>query len=112
MDHGLSSFEWLYSRDRAQPTRKMVLAELGRIEDEEEMLDLARELCERKPRVRDAVALIRRYRLERSPESRRELGETVASIILCYVAEHPEMTMREIARTLRKQAVAYEEARL
>jgi hypothetical protein len=112
MDHGLSSFEWLYSGDRVHPMRKMVLSELGHIEDNQEMLELAREICARKPRDRDAVALIRRYRIERSPESRRALGEVVALGVLGYVAEHPEMTMGEIARTLRKVAVAYKEAQL
>jgi hypothetical protein len=112
MDHGLSSFEWLYSSDRAHPMRKMVLSALGRMEDDEQMLELAREICARKPRDRDAVALIRRSRIERSPESRRTLGETVASSVLCYVAEHPEMTRREIAKTLRNLALAYEEAKV
>src|SRR5579883_491971 len=59
MDHGLSSFEWLYSSDRVHTMRKMVLSALGRIEDEEEMVAMARELCQRQPTTRDAVAMIR-----------------------------------------------------
>ena len=43
-------------------------------------------------------------------QSAFRLGEAVASSVLGYLAEHPEMTMGEIARTLRKLAVAYEEA--
>jgi hypothetical protein len=42
--------------------RPVILTELGRIEDEDAMQRIAAELCETKPKTRDAVLMVRRWR--------------------------------------------------
>lgn len=44
-----------------------ILAELGRVEDEQDMRSLARQLCELRPRAKNAVLMIRRWRTGRAP---------------------------------------------
>ncbi len=52
-----------------QPT---VLMELGRVRDDKTFFELADVLCERKPRAKDGVLLIRRCRLD-APEKHNQL---------------------------------------
>jgi hypothetical protein len=106
------SFTWLIDEDASAPIfRQTILAELGRIPDPDDMLAVARLICERKPKTRDAVATIRAYRMGRRPKSSPAgLVRAVASAIREYVAGHSEITCVEIARTLRLIADAFEES--
>jgi hypothetical protein len=40
-----------------------ILTELGRIDDEDDLREVARQLCELKPKTKDAIAAVRRWRL-------------------------------------------------
>src|SRR4051794_40519565 len=65
-------FAWLCDEKammegEAQAWRPGILAELGRIPDTEEMKRAAAQLCEMKPKTKAAVAMIRRYRIGKSP---------------------------------------------
>jgi hypothetical protein len=55
-------FAWLMDNHHAT-----LINELGRIDDDHDLIAMARYLCEHKPPVRVAVALIRAYRLETLP---------------------------------------------
>ena len=61
------SFEWLVStRDKiwagAGKYRWTILAELGRIDDPDDLIEWAGILCDRQPTVRETQAMIRRWR--------------------------------------------------
>ena len=58
--------------------RHTILAELGRIDDEQAREVMALYLCEHKPTTRQAVALIRQYRLGTRPQgSPRQLAAVI-----------------------------------
>jgi len=104
------SFKWLLDEDSPRVVyRRMIVAELGRIDDDQEILRLARLVCRRKLPTRDAVALIRRCRIGRPPRSRSGLAKVVTSAVRSYIAAHAGTAMGEIAGTLRELADAYEE---
>jgi hypothetical protein len=56
-------FDWLCGEDLLRPHKPSILVELGRIDDLEEMKRVARIVVKRKPKTKDAVALVRRMRL-------------------------------------------------
>ena len=47
--------------------RQTILQELGRIEDADNLKAVARQLCKLKPSAREAVAMIRHFRLGQQP---------------------------------------------
>ena len=57
-------FKWLYNRE-THYMRETILAELGRVEHDADLLTLARELCELKPTSREAVQMIRNWRFRK-----------------------------------------------
>jgi hypothetical protein len=72
---GSDNFKWLYDPAKQvigvseqRGVRKTIIAELGRIKNRQHMLEAATEICRRKPKTKDAVAMIRRWRLGRGPE--------------------------------------------
>lgn len=61
-------FTWLLDKAAGHANKPhfckwSVLAELGRINDQEVVMDLARQLCRLKPSVKESVAIVRRFRL-------------------------------------------------
>ena len=85
--------DWLFDPTRSergedawQPT---ILTELGRIEDDTEFFRLARLLCERKPKVKDAVVWIRAARSGSRPKGNAEkLAEMLYRIVDEYERHH------------------------
>jgi hypothetical protein len=64
---------WLYQE--GESIRATILSELGRIDRDEDLLTLARELCALKPKTRDAIILIRTFRKSKqviAPPATRE----------------------------------------
>jgi hypothetical protein len=112
VDNPQPSLEWLLDESRSpRGWRKTILSELGRIEDEETILAVAREICELNPKTRDAIAMIRRSRLGRSPgASPRELHSAIAAAVESYVMAHPEIPRGQIAAVLENLADHFEEA--
>jgi hypothetical protein len=91
-----------------QPT---ILAELGRIDDDEDMIEAARQLCELDPHptVRNAVAMVRRWRTGTQPRAdERQLAVAIASTIDKYVREHCDATQEILLQSLEivRRAVA------
>jgi ATP-dependent helicase YprA (DUF1998 family) len=70
--------------------RWTILAELGRIEDDADLLAVARVVCDAKPKARNAVRMVREWRLGRPAQPRRDLADELADTIDGYLARHPE----------------------
>lgn len=99
-------FEWLCSdgatiRQGKGHMRHTILAELGRIADEQDREVLARSLCEHKPTTRQALALIRQHRLgTRPPGHAAQLADLLRRTITTYQAEHTPLAEDDIVQTL------------
>jgi hypothetical protein len=98
-------FLWLCDPERQRgPSgkvfRKTILTELGRIGDDETLIAVAREICDLKPKARDAVALIRRARLGGGKPKPNQLGNEIIRAINAYQARYPSTTPAEIAAAL------------
>jgi hypothetical protein len=95
-------FAWLLGRNGgksdAEPApRNSILSELGRIEDEEDILAVADQLCKLKPKAREAIARIRRWRLGKSrPGDAFELGTELAAKLDDYWMRHPDLPTSEV----------------
>lgn len=61
---GDEKFQWLFDREKSI-VRQTILAELGRVKEVEDLLIMARRICELKPTSRDGVRLIRNWRLQK-----------------------------------------------
>lgn len=64
---GDEKFQWLFDREKGV-VRQTILAELGRIKEVEDLLSMARQICQLKPTSRDGVRMIRDWRLKRDSE--------------------------------------------
>jgi hypothetical protein len=117
---GLAEFGWLVDWEAADKNRKDaikwgILTEFGRLADLATAVngldivrDFAAAICQRKPSIKEGIALLRRQRLKLLSErddfeawraSKRDddlLYNRFADVINQYKAEHPEMTMAEI----------------
>ncbi len=90
--------------------RLSILAELGRIPDDQERERIALEVCRLKPKTKDAVVMIRRYRLGREAKADPfRLWDRLADTVNSYIEAHPSVSMGEIAETLRDMAEHIEE---
>ena len=103
-------FEWLCSdgvtiRQGKGHMRHAILAALGRIDDEQERAAMALSLCAHKPTTRQAVALIRQYRLgTRPPGSVRQLADVIRRAVATYQAEHVPLSADEVYQGLHDVA--------
>lgn len=83
-----------------------MLVELGRVEDPDELRIVARRICKLKPKARDAVAMIRRYRVGEPPRVRQgALADELIRIVNAYVAAHPAASWSTV-RTEVEQVLA------
>jgi hypothetical protein len=103
---------WLFGADRGGHNprwRRSILAQLGRLVDEqgpEVMREVAMLVCERRPPVKAAVALIRRVRLGQAGSgSAIVLTDVLDTAINGYLAAHPQTTRQQVLGALRN---AYE----
>jgi hypothetical protein len=96
------AFRWLGDREAVNRGdghfRRSIMQELGRIDNDDAMKSVARQICKLKPRAREAVAMIRRWRLG----ERRKAGNVLAltdelvGVVNDYLNRHPEMTTRQL----------------
>jgi hypothetical protein len=100
--------KWLCDRSeivggKPRSWRPAILTELGRLLEEqgpEVMTSLALQLCELKPRTKDALSIIRQARLVRAPNQSLELAAAIANSVEYYLQEHPQMTLLQVAEAL------------
>ena len=72
--------------------RRTIVEELGRIEDDNRLLSVARQLCELKPRTSAAVAIIRKFRGVQKPP---DLVEALRCARHTYLRQHTELTLTD-----------------
>jgi hypothetical protein len=85
--------------------RHTILAELGRIEDEAAREAMALYLCAHKPPTRQAIALIRQYRLgTRPPGSVVQLADVISRAVATYQAEYRPLSDDEVSQALHDVA--------
>jgi hypothetical protein len=69
--------------------RQTILQELGRLPHDEDLLAVARFICERQPTARDAVRMIRRARLGHKPQGTADhLADRLLALIQDYCVHH------------------------
>jgi hypothetical protein len=86
---------------QAKAWRPSVLVELGRINDDEMLLALARRMCELKPTSRAAVAAIRQFRLGRSkPGSIAALTSKIRGTINAYLQRRPDTDLSQVLQSI------------
>jgi hypothetical protein len=110
-----SRFIWLCDGERmraglSHSYRPTILAALGRIADEADMRDVALELCETKPKARDAIQIVRRWRLgDRKPGDALQLANEIVGTINGYLSRHPT-TWQQVKGALAMAQEMVEEA--
>jgi hypothetical protein len=88
-------FRWLADIDlmrggEGKGWRPSILTELGRIDDEDQLRAVALEVCERKPGTREAIALIRRWRLGREGKGgAADLEDELVGRVNDYLRRYP-----------------------
>jgi hypothetical protein len=109
------AFRWLFEEGTGESKKKTLIAELGRILEteglgERAMLEVARQVCERRPTTREGVALMRRWRTGRTREgSTFDLEMAILKAIAGYVAGH-ETTDEQVLAALGAAAEAWRDA--
>jgi hypothetical protein len=87
---------WLYDHEaiwRGEGTyRQTIVQALGRIDHDDTLIAVARRLCELKPRAREALAMIRRFRKVQKP---LDLTDALRRTLNTYLRDHPELTLAQ-----------------
>src|ERR1051326_8532599 len=102
-------FRWLCDPEKQKPGRaycegfrRSILAELGRIEDEETLRAAARRMCQLRPKAREAMVMIRRFRLGGAkPGDALELANAVIATINDYMRRRPGLSADDIRDAIR-----------
>ncbi len=101
-----SRFLWLIDPEKAiqgKPGswRPSILAELGRLEDQDAMRAVALRICELKPKARQAVSMIRRARTGAKGDGDAvSLSHAIIRTISDYLAAHPATTWQQVYAAL------------
>jgi len=99
-------FKWLIDPERAirgEPGsfRRGILCELGRIDNEDTVRVIALKICELRPKTKDAVVMIRRWRTRTVPAGDLwQLHDDLVSAINSYVTKYPDTTWQDVLKTL------------
>jgi|SRR5579884_2719887 len=87
-----------------------ILTELGRIKDEDTLRDIARQICEIKPRCKDALVMIRRWRTGKTRAGDAEsLTKAIVQTVEDYCAARSGTTLQIILAALANAAEAFQE---
>jgi hypothetical protein len=87
--------------------RLSILAELGRIDDEMNLIEAATAICKRKPTAQEAIKMIRGWRLQRAAAGSLTLEETLRKAIQRYRGNNPDITNDEIYDTTSSLSMEY-----
>jgi hypothetical protein len=108
--------EWLCSTKEeidagSGQMRFTILAELGRIKDEEVRKVIALEICRQRPRSKAAVAMIRRYRTGKAPKATAlNLANMVIGCINGYLERTNGADLPMVMRALQFVTQSYADA--
>lgn len=103
-------FHWLHPpreavMKRGARLRKRILSELGRIDDDDDLREMALVICEQKPTAKKAVAWIRRFRgASKKSAPGLDLTRRLIHCINDYCETHPETTRQQIETVLENVA--------
>jgi hypothetical protein len=100
---------WLFDPQKGT-CRTTILSELGKIESDDLLVEMAREICRRRPKSRDAVAAIRRIRGVRDEPSSHKLMIKLIKTIDAYLKRYPTTTWGQIRQAISHAAVVVDEA--
>jgi hypothetical protein len=90
--------------------RNTILVELGRIEDEDDLRVIARQVCEIKPRCKDALVMIRRWRTGKTLAGDvLSLTKAVIQTVEDYCAARADTTLQIVLAALANAADAFQE---
>jgi hypothetical protein len=94
-------FKWLYDETLKGKSRRYgkatILAQLGRIGNDQLIKKVARELCKLEPRTKDAVVLIRQLRSGGVKEGdTKQLTQEIAKTILQYRIRYPKTSQPQV----------------
>ena len=101
--NGFGEFSWLCNEGTGEPLKehKTILSELGRIEDSELLVEMARELCRLKPKTKDAVAMIRRVRSgEHKAGDALQLANEIIEALNGYMVRYPATLTADVLSAL------------
>jgi hypothetical protein len=92
--------EWLVGHvsQEGKPgqVRKTIVAELGRLDDDTDLVLMARAICIARPNTREALAMIRQFRLGGMPPgSVSQLTDVLQRAINTYLREHAEFSLAD-----------------
>jgi hypothetical protein len=93
-------FHWLMPSEEDSDWKYPLLRELGRLEDEDEIRELATELCSTKPKIKDGKAIIKRHRGV-LPRPQKPLDEAISCLISTYLKREPKLPYEAIEAALR-----------
>jgi hypothetical protein len=94
-----TEFQWLIdeSKPTIQSARRRIMIELGRIEEAEALLTIARHICELKPKSAAAITMIRRWRNGgRKPVNLDAFTQELVRLCDDYLVRHPDMTLQQL----------------
>jgi len=101
-------FSWLLD-SRVNRVKQTLLTELGRIANDDALLEAARALCRIRPSTSDGVAMIRRYRLDghKAPEHVMALHHKLTRMINAHLQRYDNAPYADIlsALELTKQQI-------
>src|SRR5262245_22727326 len=93
-------FKWLFDEE-AGTWQRGILAELGRLQDGETIKAYAARICELKPKTKDAIVMLRRARIGKSPKaSSIELLAHLERSLNAYIEAHPEVTPEQMIEAI------------
>lgn len=99
------ALKWLFDADKCaagyDTWKPGILTELGRIEDEADLLAMAKHIAREKPKTKEAVSKIREYRLGGKPQATDEgLANAIIAAIQNYDDRHSGLTGEMITEAL------------
>jgi hypothetical protein len=104
--HKDSRFKWLFDleavmNNRPNAKRRAILAALGRIDGDDVMRGVALYICEQRPTAREAVQIIRNFRLSnQSTGDVKQLKDELDRLIADYTTRHPAMPFSRVCEAL------------
>jgi hypothetical protein len=110
-----SRFKWLLDTEAIMAGTAhfphTILSEIGRIPNDDDKREVAAFLCERKPKVKEAVRIIRHFRIgKRAPASADSLSDRLCNLIDDYREGHKGASLDLVREALQVVAEAVDTA--